>query len=231
MKQFTWKGFNWYSEDHAKSNCKNAYFSEDAFYIDEQDKLHLKLNLCEPKVMRCADNGELRTYHFAAGEVCGEGNWGYGTYECWTSQSVAYHLWSAVWLCGRITWPPEIDIFECYSNQKGYPFYRPYPYYETNIHYGQNTAPMNLGAKKICKWLYKDINYWKLKWTKNYIKIYLNGWLVRCVRNRKVLAEFNKDAKMYPILNMQVRNDFSEADYNYCTYDLTIHDFKYTPIV
>lgn len=230
MKEFTWKGYKWYSFDHAKSNCKRAYFSEDAYYIDEKDRLHLVMNLCQAKVMKCADNGEIITYNFATGEVCGSGDWSYGTYEWWTEQSEAFHLWSAVWLCGRVTWPPEIDVFECYSKQKGYPFYRPYPYYETNAHYGQNTSPMNIGAKKICKWLYKGINHWKLKWTKDYIKIYLNEWLVRCIRNKKVLADMNKDAKMYPIMNMQVRNDFTAADYNYCTYDLTINDFKYTPI-
>ena len=229
MKRFKWKGFDWYAYDHAKSNCEKAYFSEDAFYVDEKDCLHLKLLACPTKTIQCADNGEMKSFDFAAGEVCGDGDWSYGTYEWWTVQTDAYHLWSAAWLCGRVTWPPEIDVFECYSKKDDYP-YKPHPYYETNAHYGTNANHKQCGANKVCKLLYKGINHWKLIWNKDVIKIYLNGWLIRRISNKKVLADMNKDAKMYPIMNMQVRNEFSAADYNYCTYDLTIKDFKYTPI-
>lgn len=224
MKQFKWKGYNWYAETHAKIT-NFAYFTEDAVYIDEDNNLRLTI-IKKPLdiVPLDAKVNHPVHYEYGVGEICGEGDWSYGIYEWWTSQTKAPKLWSAVWLCGRYLWPPEIDVFECYSkNNKRI-------HYETNIHsYGSGKGIFNCGAKPICRLLYKKVNYWKCVWTREFIKIYLNGFLVRKVTDKEIMTYFRGTPYMYPIMNMQVNMSFEDKDYINNVYDLTIYDFKYTP--
>lgn len=133
----------------------------------------------------------------------------YGYFECEAKLPKGVGLWPAIWLSDYKTWPPEIDILEGYSNDRG----KYKSKLETNIHYGVEVNKMSSGASKhILRNPDKSYHKYGVSWTQNSIKFYYDGWLVRVVTDKKILDWLNKtDVYMLWILNNAIRPEFVKS--------------------
>lgn len=150
----------------------------------------------------------------------------YGVYEWIFSLPKGRQLWPAIWLSNVDTWPPEIDVMEGYSNYNMKYDNR----IETNIHCGNGqSSKYSLGAKGD-GWLCKDTNNITahLHWTRDFIKIYYNGYLVRQITDKKHLAWFNGNPGMRVIMNNAIRYNSEQYQISdYTVEDFTIGSFRY----
>lgn len=160
------------------------------------------------------------------GLVTSKQAFGYGIFEWNIILPKGSNLWPAIWLSSELTWPPEIDILEGYSDKNG----KYGRNVNTNIHCGTNNKThYSVGANR--HGLFIDVNKQLnlvCHWTKDYIKIYYNGYLARIVYNKTNITWFN-NINMYVIMNNAIRqkitnhNDFISATIS----PLIINDFKY----
>jgi len=100
--------------------------------------------------------------------------------------------WPAVWLAGTKTWPPEIDILEAYS--KNTVDYKKHKTLQPNVHWGDDvTNHFKHGGVNIPMRVQKEgwleLALW---WTKDFIKIYYNGYKVLHISRDEVLIWFNQ---------------------------------------
>jgi beta-glucanase (GH16 family) len=158
------------------------------------------------------------TIPYGVGLVTSKKGFGYGVYQWKVILPKGSALWPAVWLAGEITWPPEIDVIEAYSNELGEYKNR----LNTNIHLGSSgDNHYQLIARSHGSYIEEGELLLKLDWNKDYIKIYYNGFLCRVVKNHYDLMWFNQDQIV--IMNMALNNDYIDK----VTYD----DIAKTPFI
>lgn len=235
-------GYDWWVYNHTKwdsSRYDDAYFgtqgvaegvnpSSIRLYI-ENAPMRFNRKETEP-----SENGEV-VKHLCCGEVNGP-TMSYGTYKWKVIMPTQKHLWPALWLCGKHSWPPEIDVVEGYTQDRGdYVKNWLTTTLETNFHMRRNMKAgthINIGAKGIPTFIYKlfkkDIDEYKCVWTPYCVKIYFNGILIRSITNKKFLADINVCPEMYPIMNIMVDNGYVHDEKN--RPHLDIMDFSYTPM-
>jgi beta-glucanase (GH16 family) len=145
------------------------------------------------------------------GLACSKYNLSYGLYEWSIVPPKGKELWWAVWLTNAITWPPEIDVIEGYTNNKG----KHNGQFETNGHY------LEFGHKKDLKPIAhaKHINEiaelnLKCLWTKEYVKIYYNDVLVRVMDNPVFIYNLNLNPWMNVVMNNGLRKPLPLSEQN-----------------
>ena len=153
----------------------------------------------------------------------------YGIFEWNIRLPKGSGLWPAVWMSGKETWPPEIDVIEGYSNSKG----RYKRNLNTNIHCGSKSENhYGLGANRHGLFIKSDKNLTlTCHWTKDFIRIYYNGFLCRQITNPKDLIWFNQD--MVVIMNQALRREIVEKTpfNNVAITPLKIFNFKYYKLI
>lgn len=108
------------------------------------------------------------------GFILSKDSYGYGYYE-WEllmPKGVGFH--NAIWLSGKNSWPPEIDIMEGYSDKKGKWTL------SSNIH--RQGTPVNPSDGAMQHGYLVDPDLWytlSLEYTAESIKMYYDGWFVR----------------------------------------------------
>jgi beta-glucanase (GH16 family) len=131
---------------------------------------------------------------YSVGLISSIDSYRYGFFQFNISLPFGIGLWPAVWLTSATTWPPEIDILEAYTDSMGLYKNR----FETNIHYNLYPNNVDLGAQRHPLELHDiTVSCW---WTKDFIKIYYNGILVRQVTDKKILKWF-ENQRMIIVLN------------------------------
>jgi len=147
----------------------------------------------------------------------------YGKFEWNITLPKGVQLWPAVWLTDSVTWPPEIDVLEAYSDDKMNYGKR----LNTNLFIGKSSDPFQIGAMKHGLLINKsDKLNLKLDWTENYINIYYNNLLVRSVTDEETLSHF-KGRKMKVIMNNATRKPRVLFDDIKVT-PFIVHNFTYT---
>lgn len=147
----------------------------------------------------------------------------YGKFEWNITLPKGVQLWPAIWLTDSLTWPPEIDVLEAYSDDKMNYGNR----LNTNLFMGQTPNHTQLGAMRHGTLIDKDeVLNLKLDWTENYIKIYYNNLLVRSVTDMEVLKYF-EGRKMKIVMNNATRKPRILFDEIGGT-PFIIHNFTYT---
>ena len=145
----------------------------------------------------------------------------YGIFEWNIKLPIGPQLWPAIWLSCRDSWPPEIDILEGYSDSSS----KYGRNLNTNIHCGSNpNSHYGIGANRHGLFI-NDNNTLNLvcHWTKDFIKIYYNGFLCRVLTNPKDLEWFyNKN--MLVIMNTALRTEVNSI---VDSTPLIILNFKY----
>lgn len=132
-------------------------------------------------------------------------SFGYGFYkfECKLPKGIG--LWPAVWLSCVDSWPPEIDILEAYSDGDG--SYK--NNLQSNFHYDFNENKKAAGARNHPVYSVDDKLILSCWFTKDFIKIYYNGYLVRQITSDSIL-NFFRDKKMIIILNNAIREEYKD---------------------
>ena len=230
-KNILWNGYKWYCYDHCKNdsaNCKNAYLSTDVI-ITENYTLKFPITN-NPKVFENDKLNTIRKYGCAFIESEHLFSYGEFTFEAILDNSP--NTWPALWLYSPETWPPEIDVLEAFPDEKGDIIKNLVARWETNIHYDEYN-PKQWGAKGISAIIYKlthrdgKPDTWKLKWSKDYIKIYFNGVRIRKVTEKEVLDCFNKKPFMRIVINNMLQEGFTSKDFiTQRNFELIKFDYK-----
>lgn len=234
--EFNWKGFEWrvgqpWGITHPKRT--NNWYSPTTVNIKD-DVLELSINY-EPKEFE--HDGVKIVKPYSVGLVSCKNELSYGTWSWKCKLPYGTNLWPALWTCAFDSWPPEIDMVEGYTypNDKNYIKNLFTTYLETNVHYSVNGVHKQVKAQGIptiiYKLFHKDVDEYSFKWTKDYIKFYFNGVLVRTVRDKKALNDLNKNNKHYPIMNLQINEEYTQENYENEKPIFRIYDFKYSPNV
>lgn len=228
--EFKWKGLHWrvghpWGITHPQKS--NSWFGPETVTIDN-DVMYLDIK----NIPRDFDEG---TKPWCVGLVTAQERLSYGTYKWKAKLPCGVNLWPALWVTAHDTWPPEIDMIEGYTYPGNYDYIQNCinTNIKANVHY-HNTRNVHVSvhAKAIPTIIYKlfkkksGIDEYSFTWTENYIKFYFNGIRFRTVRKKKALADLNENPEVYPIMNLEINNDFSSKDYIYKPV-FEIHDFKY----
>jgi hypothetical protein len=180
--------------------------------------LHLSVTQNKLKIQ----NGEIQN---GVGLVTSKTPLSYGYYR-WTFQlPKGPQLWPAIWLSHYKTWPPEIDVFEGYSDWNS----KFGKHINTNIHLGNSSEThYGLGAFRNGFLVPKDSDVvMELHWTKKSIKIYYNHFLVRVITDGRHLRWFNQDPNMWVILNNALRVKIGPDWFLGARKDFIIKKFEY----
>mgnify|MGYP001366462057 CR=1 FL=1 len=180
------------------------YYGDTSVYIEEG---HLILDQkYRPTTLTTWENDNVYNIPYSVGLITSYEFYGYGFYEFVVKLPVGRGLWPAVWLTDSVTWPPEIDINESYSDDKGEYDDR----IETNFHFNNTYEKRESSGSRKHKYFNSEekikFSCW---WTDKFIKIYYNGHLVRQITSSNVLKWF-KDRKMMIVLNNAIRPEYSD---------------------
>lgn len=150
-----------------------------------------------PKWMQKPDMPDEFTIPWAVGLISSKRTFKFGWIEAEIKLPKEKMQWAAFWTCGWDTWPPEIDIFESYTDlDENDITLRP------NIHWGktEDGSKKDYGAPKIAV---KDPSdrfvQYAVHWTDKFIKIYYDGQLVQICNNKEMLK--NNAAEQYLVVN------------------------------
>lgn len=144
------------------------------------------------------------------------------------------NMWPAFWLYGANDWPPEIDVFEGYSGDKGNYFkfrpLKPWAFWnvQSNVHYKDNGYAEMIGGKT--HWLgfknpAKTWNKYGVKWRPDLIEILFNDKVVRRIKNKTIVGDQNDE--MYVVLNNMLTEGY-DKNTNYWD-NFYVKNFEYTP--
>ena len=166
-------------------------------------------------------NGKKITIPYSIGLVSSIEVYGYGFYEFDIQLPKGIGLWPAVWLTSGDSWPPEIDILEAYSDDN----YNYGKSLQSNLHFG--IVPDNKNSGGIDHIVKDPLDKLKVSclWTKDCIKIYYNGYLVRKITSEETLKWF-RDKKMMIVLNNGIRSEYIPKIDNSITTEFFIYSFK-----
>ena len=179
------------------------YYGNNAVSVkDNSLELH---QFYSPKELQFGDNPKVYNIPQSVGLVTSIDSFGYGFYrvECKLPKGIG--LWPAVWLSCATSWPPEIDILEAYSNESG----GWGKDLQSNFHYDFDQNKKQSGARNHPVVSTDDKLVVGCHFTKDFIKIYYNGYLVRQITGDDIL-KFFRDKKMVIILNNAIRAEYKD---------------------
>jgi beta-glucanase (GH16 family) len=180
------------------------YYGDESVFI-QNDCLILN-QIYSPKQLTTWEDPKVYDIPYSVGLVTSYESYGYGFYEFEVELPYGSGLWPAVWLSCVDSWPPEIDILEAYSNNKcNYG-----SNLQSNFHFNMGDTKESSGARNHPV----SSSYDKLKlgcwWSKDFIKIYYNGHLVRQITSDYIIKWF-RDKKMLVILNNAIRPEYTKG--------------------
>ena len=233
MKKIKWCGYEWITQERwgqIHPIKPKAWYDETAVEI-RGEKLILKTHK-NPKYFPQLDIKS----NIGVGLVSCTTPFKYGIFEIEAKLPKGSYLWPAFWTWAFESWPPEIDIFEGYTNKKGSyfnwnidallgNFWR----VKTNFHLGETPFNYDLGAEcHYYTWKKPDenFNHYMLDWRSDRIDIFFNKKLVRSIRDEDVLSLFNNTTKNV-IINNMVQREHDEDNPTYS--EFVINYFKYIP--
>lgn len=239
-------GIDWNANCYTKwadARYDNAYFGPAGVSVEKNkngDTVCLTVTEADEKFLSeeinggyygPSPNGDV-TKSLCCGELKGPAM-SYGTYSWKVKLPECKHIWPALWLTGKETWPPEIDVVEGYTEDRGdYVKNCLTTKLETNAHYRidmKNGVADNVGAKGIPWVIYKiyhrEIDEYKCVWNPDGVTIYFNGVRVRKITDKNFLKCINEKALMYPIMNMMIEEGYVHDPEN--PPKMYVYDFKY----
>jgi hypothetical protein len=235
MKKIYWSGYEWIPQErwgqvhHEKPHW---WYDESCVSVDTEGNLHLATRL-NPKEFDIA--GEKVVSPIGVGLVSCTEKFGHGVFSIEAMLPTGAHLWPAFWMWSWDSWPPEIDVFEAYSDAKSRylkpSWKRPIVLWnvQTNLHYEAEGRPANVGGLQHwigCRNPRKRFVTYALDWDPNYVDFYYNGRLVRSIRDPHILAHLNS-TRMNVIINNGVTGQVSLT--NPPKSNFVIRSFEYEP--
>lgn len=237
---FNFFGYEWMSGakwGNTHPDCPNAWYSQNCIISKNSNLIELTVQ----KDCRNIKEGNNRYVElkkpfdkskpykqYGIGLIRTIDEFGFGTFEIECTLPKGCNLWPSFWFSSDTSWPPEIDVFEGYTDNNG--SYRKGLFkkrIESNVHYnGNNKEHLQIRPKAVCRRLIKDgKNIFKLEWNKDKIEIFYNGKSVRKITDKKILNDFNR-LKLHPIMNLMINPSFKDND---LSSNFIINNFKYVP--
>lgn len=142
----------------------------------------------------------------AIGLIKSKATYKYGIFIITAKQPLGKGIWNAIWTTGSVNWPPEIDLLEGYSedtidfnNKKTF---------KSNVHvksgvFGSNTHKLFPATSSFIEYV--------LWWTKDFIRIYYNGYKVIDISNKKILDSVNEPMNI--IIGMGIEPEYFKGTY------------------
>lgn len=233
--KINWSGYEWLTQERWGKVHKDkswCWYDPSCVRIDNWKYLHLETHKNPTKIDKFKPQ-------YGVGLVSSVEDFGYGIFEIECKLPTGPKLWPAFWLWSPSggTWPPEIDIFEGYTdNRQGYlkfNRFNPLGWWNlpTNIwtHNNSDGKAVNLRARTgYSGFKNPATNFIKYTctWSQEYIIIEHDDKIVRIIDDPKVLDHF-KNKKMSVIINNHFQDDVPEGD-NYS--DFVVKHFSYVPL-
>lgn len=254
-KEFKWCGYTWEtcmkSERPIHPDNPNYYYSKDCVHLYNNNII---LNLkYAPIIIEWWDKNWTNKTKYVSKIACGliksiETISVNNRIECDILAPTGPNLWFSFWMTACDDWPPEIDIFEGYTDEnKSYedklklhwkfPFLYKDIRMESNVHYKNNgihkqVRPLGVHRKYLNLPLQNKYNNFRCDWREDSIEFYINNHLVRKITNKKVLSKMNTKG-MWVIFNVFPNNkyDFNGiGDISRFGYSYVISNFKVTKL-
>lgn len=242
MNKLEWQGYEWLPNERwgqihpDKTEC--WYDSSKVKIEDGVLKLVVGYNPKEFTITTIDPDGyDTVISPYGVGLISCTEEFGYGTFEIVAKLPKGQpYAWPAFWMWAFDSWPPEIDVFEAYSNKRGSyfnwsgfligKFWR----CATNIHLGEAPRNYMLGAKNHFfgfKNPTKHFIKYSVVWEEDKIDIYYNDRCVRRIRDMKTLSQFT-GKKMNVIINNGVQKEITNLD-RIDDYWMEVKSFKFKP--
>ncbi len=179
-----WRTDNYNGLRFHPGNITEKHKAPNNYYTDAEDYFE-----CKKSIMRMKTTNDPVEVHYIDWDGKDWGKWTipiqtaqidssisfmikHGYFEARCKQPKSKNMWPAFWLASTHSWPPEIDIFEVWTRNKGF---------TTTIHWGydsDNTRTCRGGWIPTPK-LDKDFHVYACEWSEKTIKIYFDNILVR----------------------------------------------------
>lgn len=229
-----WKGHNWLQQERWGSvhpDKPNWWYDPSASFIDTEERL----NLITQKNPRYFEEIK-KTSTIGVGLVSCETKFKWGEFQIEAKLPYGKNLWPAFWMWSFDSWPPEIDVFEGYSDDNPNYFKfrlgKPFGFWnlQTNVHYTKNGVSKMMGGKTHYfgfKDPTKEFIKYSVIWEPKSLRFYYNERLVREVKDPNILSQLNSTT-MNVIINNGVTSDVDIN--NPPSSNFIIKDFVYKPI-
>lgn len=161
IKTFKWQGFTWkdrpWWEYHPSKDQPEQWHNPADIVIDEEGVAHFNVSHSPKEFIHSRTNQKI-TIPYSNGMMESVDSFGYGYYEAWMKIPRGENLWPAFWLYGHEDWPPEIDIFEFWTQKRRWqdPFWFNRRYMKSSIHIGSKNKVLQKPSK-YPKWFNKLI--------------------------------------------------------------------------
>lgn len=221
--EFDWCGYKWISQERwgdAHPDKPNAIYDGKMIQFNKDGSIALHVSKNDKKI-------------YSVGLISCKEHFGYGTFELDVKFPKGNNLWPSFWMWSYNSWPPEIDIFEgyseCYEYNKGGLKHDIRP----NVHYGESSKThQQVGARKpLALWTLNPTEKWNhfsCKYTPNSITIFYNHIPVFFECRKKVMKWFNEHIEQNVIINNTVSEKFCDADLKDMS-PMVVKNFKFTP--
>jgi len=240
MKTINWSGYSWETQERwgeIHPEKPNWYYGPDSVRIDNRKQLHLTSQY-KPKTFQL-DDGRVVKSPIQCGLVsCTEKFW-HGEFEIQAKLPRGKFLWPAFWMYPWDKWPPEIDVFEGYTNNStGYFKFRltdllGFWNVQSNIHYKESPYKNSmLGGDTQWFGLSNPANRfikYKVQWYPKEINIFYNDKLVRRIDNMDIMIQMNQ-SPMNVIINNGIQEGYVRNKLKRQNTPFTIKYFKYKPL-
>lgn len=247
MENIKWAGYEWLTQERwgdMHPEKPEVWYDPSAIEIDSNDYLRLKarpspkrsnpINIDPEKFESCYSP-------VGIGLVSCTEKFKYGTFEIEAKLPKGPYTWPAFWMWSFDSWPPEIDMFEAYSNKRGSYFNWSHELFlgkfwrvATNIHlshlYNNRKVDYNLGAKYHYygfKNPSKHFIKYSLIWEPNKISIFYGDKLVRKITDEKTTSQM-RNTHMNLIINNSIQDKYLNTDMPET--EMVIKSFKYTSL-
>lgn len=255
IKRFNWCGHEWVTcmEGGRPIHPDNPWYYIDGSEVVMYRDGSIRLNLAyRPTEITWYNSGWTDKVTYKPTIACGlirsvEAFPVNNSFECDVMMPIGKNLWFSFWLTACDSWPPEIDIFEGYTDENGsyldelafhwrFPFIYRNMRFESNVHYTdkkgvhRQVGPKGIHPKNIrmFPYIYKEWQHFKCIWKEDYITFSVNDIVVRTIRNKKVLEKM-KTKGMWAVFNIWPNDKFDLAEEgNIKSYDapFVIKNFK-----
>lgn len=224
-KEFNWCGYKWISQERwgdCHQDKPYAIYDGNMIQFNKDNSIALHVSRCG------------KTNPYSVGLMSCTEHFTYGTFELDVKFPKGNNLWPAFWTWSFDSWPPEIDIFEGYSESDKYGRWKIMHDIRPCIHIGDNEETRkSLGSHKTLA--LASINptenyiHFTCKYTPKSISIFYNHIPVHIERSKEAMKWFNKHPEQNVIINTMVRKEFTDADLKDMS-PMVVKNFKYTPL-
>jgi len=229
--RFSWCGYEWTTSERwglIHQNKPYCWYDNSAVHMNSDNSISLKTH----KNPRYFENLKISS-PVGVGLISCTTKFGYGRFSLEAKLPSGPNLWPAFWMWSWDSWPPEIDVFEGYTNSKGSYFKMRFPEIlgfwnlQSNAHYidegkGRMAGPKNhwIGLKSPDK----DFIKYEVEWRPDRIDFFWNGKKVRSIKDSVILDQVNSTT-----MNVVINNSItSEADLmNPPVSEFVVRNFRY----